>query len=192
MILLIDNYDSFTYNIVEYLQILHQDVVVFANDDDRVFELDFDQISHIILSPGPGIPEQSGNTMVILDKFQGKIPMLGVCLGFQCINFLYGGKLLKGQPVHGIVEPIQHLETGLFKDLNNPLQVTRYHSLYLDPNYVSPELTVTSSLASGLIMSIEHREKQLYGVQFHPEAILTEQGLKLLENFLRIGYDKNN
>lgn len=192
MVLLIDNYDSFTYNIYEYLKILGAVVKVYKNDDDTVFELDFKDVSHIIISPGPGRPEDARNSLKILERYTGRIPILGVCLGHQCINYLHGGSLFKGNPVHGVVEPIRHSGTGIFRGLKNPLKVTRYHSLSIDESTLSPELAVTSRLADGTIMSIENSGKLLYGVQFHPEAILTEQGLDLFKNFLRINHEKND
>lgn len=184
MVLLIDNYDSFTYNIVEYLKILGSEVVVYKNDDDRVFDLDMNQISHLVISPGPGKPVDSNNSLKLLESMEGKIPILGVCLGFQCIHHLRGGTLLKGKPAHGIVEEIFHGGTGLYKGLKSPLKVTRYHSLYIDEGTLGTGLEPTSRLEGGMVMSIQDARKMLYGVQYHPEAILTEGGLDLLRNFL--------
>lgn len=192
MVLLIDNYDSFTYNIYEYLRILGEDVLVLSNDDVKVLGLDYDKISHIIISPGPGRPEDARYSLEVLRRWQGKIPILGVCLGHQCISYLYGGSLRKGNPVHGVVEAIRHSGTGLYQNLKNPLKVTRYHSLSVEESSLSPELAVTSRLADGTIMSLENAERLLYGVQFHPEAILTEQGIDLFQNFLRIRRHENN
>lgn len=192
MVLLIDNYDSFTFNIYEYLKILKQDVIVKNNDDSSVFDLNFNEISHIIISPGPKRPENAGFSLDIIKLYMGIKPILGVCLGYQCINYIFGGTLKKGNPVHGVVENIYHNKTGIFKHLKNPLKVTRYHSLSIEENNLSKDLIVTSRLKDGTIMSIENKKLMLYGVQFHPEAILTEQGLDLFSNFLRIHDGKEN
>lgn len=186
MVLLIDNYDSFTYNIYEYLQILGEHVAVYSNDDDSLLRHPMEEVSHIILSPGPGRPEGAGYSLDILRKYQGQIPILGVCLGFQCINYLYGGTLEKGNPVHGVVDPIRHTGDGLFQGLKNPLRVTRYHSLSICAAGMDPQLRATSWLEDGTVMSLDCPERRLYGVQFHPEAILTEQGLDLFRNFLEV------
>lgn len=186
MVLLIDNYDSFTYNIFEYLKILDQDVIVKNNDDTSIFTLDFEAITHIIISPGPKRPENAGFSLDIIKKYEGTIPILGVCLGFQCINYLYGGELRKGNPVHGVVDKIFHNGKGIYNNVKNPLKVTRYHSLSIDEDWLDRQFTITSRLRDGTIMSIENEDKMIYGVQFHPEAILTEEGLELIRNFLRI------
>ncbi|MDD2371709.1 MAG: aminodeoxychorismate/anthranilate synthase component II [Firmicutes bacterium] len=192
MVLLIDNYDSFTFNIYEYLKILHQEVIVINNDDIRLFDLDFDNISHIIISPGPKRPEDAGFSLDIIKLYEGKIPILGICLGFQCINYVHNGTLLKGNPVHGVVDKIYHNKDGLYEDLKNPLKVTRYHSLSIDKSNLDKMFTITSKLKDSTIMSIENKDMMLYGVQYHPEAILTEQGLDLFKNFLRIKNEKTN
>ncbi len=192
MILLVDNYDSFTYNIYEYLKILKQDVVVKNNDDSSIFDLDFDIISHIIISPGPKRPENAGFSLNIIRLYEGKIPILGVCLGYQCINYIHDGTLTKGHPAHGIVEKIYHKNDGLYNNLTNPLKVTRYHSLSIEERNLDKIFTITSRLKDGTIMSFENIELMLYGVQYHPEAILTEQGLNLINNFLRINNEKKN
>lgn len=190
MILLIDNYDSFTYNIYEYLKILNQDVIVKNNDDSSIFLLDFEAISHIIISPGPKKPENAGYSLDIIKKYEGSIPILGVCLGFQCINYLYGGELKKGNPVHGVVEKIYHNGNGIYDNIKRPLKVTRYHSLSIEEYKLDRQFKITSRLKDGTIMSIENKDKMLYGVQYHPEAVLTEQGLDLFKNFLRINNGK--
>ncbi len=192
MVLLVDNYDSFTFNIYEYLKILNYDVIVKNNDDDSLFKLDFDDISHIIISPGPRRPENAGYSLDIIKKYEGTIPILGVCLGHQCINYIHGGTLKKGNPVHGIVEKIYHNGNGIYENIRNPLKVTRYHSLSIEESNLDRLFTITSRLKDGTIMSIENKAKMLYGVQYHPEAILTEQGLDLFRNFLRINNGKKN
>lgn len=192
MVLLIDNYDSFTFNIYEYLRILKQEVIVKNNDDDSLFELDFSNISHIIISPGPKRPENGGYSLDIIKKYEGIIPILGVCLGYQCINYIHGGTLKKGHPVHGVVEKIYHTGSGIYENIKNPLKVTRYHSLSIEEENLNSQFSITSKLKDGTVMSIENKEKMLYGVQYHPEAILTEQGLDLFSNFLRINNGKKN
>jgi para-aminobenzoate synthetase component II len=192
MVLLIDNYDSFTYNIYEYLKILNQEVIVKNNDDNSLFMLDYEEISHIIISPGPKRPENAGFSLDIIKMYEGCIPILGVCLGFQCINYLNGGELKKGHPVHGVVEKIYHNGNGIYDNIKNPLKVTRYHSLSIVENKLDSQFTITSRLRDGTVMSIENKDKMIYGVQYHPEAILTEQGLDLLRNFLRINHGKKN
>jgi len=192
MVLLVDNYDSFTYNIYEYLKILKQDIIVKNNDDVTIFDIDFNRVSHIIISPGPKRPENAQYSLDIIKQYEGKIPILGVCLGFQCINYLHKGTLLKGHPAHGIVEKIYHVNNGIFVNLKNPLSVTRYHSLSIDETNLDKIFKITSKLKDGTIMSFENKELMLYGVQFHPEAILTEQGLDLFNNFLRINDGKTN
>jgi para-aminobenzoate synthetase component 2 len=192
MVLLVDNYDSFTFNIYEYLKILKQEVIVKNNDDDSLFKLDFEDISHIIISPGPKRPENAGYSLDIIKKYEGIIPILGICLGYQCINYLNGGTLKKGYPVHGKVEKINHSGDGIYESIKNPLKVTRYHSLCIDEENLDSQFSITSRLKDGTIMSIENKAKMLYGVQYHPEAILTEQGLDLLRNFLRINNGKKN
>lgn len=192
MVLIVDNYDSFTYNIYEYLKILKQEVIVRYNDDESLLDLDFSNITHIIISPGPKRPEDAGYSLDIIRNFEGKIPILGVCLGFQCINYLHGGSIKKGNPVHGVVEKIYHDSTGIYKNIRNPLRVTRYHSLSIDEKHLNSQFKITSRLKDGTIMSIEDKINMIYGVQYHPEAILTEQGIDLFRNFLRINDGKAN
>lgn len=186
MVLLIDNYDSFTFNIYEYLKILRQDVLVLNNDDIEILNMDFSEVKHIIISPGPKRPEDSGYSLDVIRRYAGRIPILGICLGFQCINYIYGGQLLKGNPVHGVVEKIYHDRQGLYSGIKNPLKVTRYHSLVIDEERLDNRLKITSRLKDGTIMSIENKKLMLYGVQYHPEAVLTEHGLEIIDNFLRI------
>ncbi len=190
MVLLINNYDSFTFNIYEYLKILKQDVIVKNNDDISIFDINFNNINHIIISPGPKRPENAGLSLELIRLYEGKIPILGVCLGYQCINYMHKGTLIKGHPVHGVVDKIYHDNDGLYINIKNPLKVTRYHSLSIDESNLDKMFTITSKLKDGTIMSIENKKMMLYGVQYHPEAILTEQGLDLFNNFLRINNGK--
>lgn len=185
MILMIDNYDSFVYNLVQYFKVLYEDVVVYRNDAisiEQIKDLDPDMI---VLSPGPCTPNESGICLDILNELSD-YKILGICLGFQAMAQVYGGKIIKApEPVHGKVFPITHTDKGLFQSLNNPLNVTRYHSLMLDTENIPSCFDVTAQTEDGIIMGIEHKTLDMYGVQFHPEAILTEQGYELLNNFIK-------
>ena len=183
MLLLIDNYDSFTYNLVQYLSEL-DDVKVRRNDGVSVRDIAKMRPRGIVISPGPGTPRDAGVTMEVIGSFAGKIPILGVCLGHQAIAEVFGGRVVRGKvPFHGKVSVIHHDGSGIFEGLENPLSATRYHSLTVDPGSVPLELAVTAWTADGTIMGLSHREKPLYGVQFHPESILTERGMDILRNF---------
>ena len=185
MILMIDNYDSFTFNLVQYLNGLNEEVLVRRNDSltiDDIRELDPDMI---VLSPGPCTPNEAGVCIDVVKEFKGKIPILGICLGHQTIGQVFGGDVVRGdEPVHGKVFPINHTDKGVFKGLNNPLNVTRYHSLIVDKDTLPECLEITAETQKGEIMGFRHKEYIIEGVQFHPEAILTEQGMELLNNFL--------
>ncbi len=186
MILMIDNYDSFVYNLVQYLRVLHEDVVVYRNDEITVDEIRQMNPSLIVLSPGPCTPNESGVCIDILNQLKEEYRILGICLGFQAMAQVFGGQIVKApEPVHGKVFPIIHNNKGLFKELNNPLNVTRYHSLMVDPDSLPDCFEVTSHTKDGIIMGIRHKTYPMAGVQFHPEAILTEQGHELLNNFIR-------
>ena len=183
MLLLIDNYDSFTYNLVQYLSEL-DDVKVRRNDGVSVRDIAKMRPRGIVISPGPGTPRDAGVTMEVIGSFAGKIPILGVCLGHQAIAEVFGGRVVRGKvPFHGKVSVIHHDGSGIFEGLENPLSATRYHSLTVDPGSVPLELAVTAWTADGTIMGLSHRKKPLYGVQFHPESILTERGMDILRNF---------
>ena len=183
MLLLIDNYDSFTYNLVQYLSEL-DDVKVRRNDGVSVRDIAKMRPRGIVISPGPGTPRDAGVTMEVIGSFAGKIPILGVCLGHQAIAEVFGGRVVRGKvPFHGKVSVIHHDGSGIFEGLENPLSATRYHSLTVDPGSVPLKLAVTAWTADGTIMGLSHREKPLYGVQFHPESILTERGMDILRNF---------
>jgi len=193
MILMIDNYDSFTYNLVEYLKMLKREVKVVRND-----KIDIEGIrrlgpSIIVISPGPCTPNEAGISKKIINELKGEIPILGICLGHQAIGEVFGAKVVKAiEPVHGKVSTIRHNNLGIFKGLSNPLKVTRYHSLVIKRDTLPETLEITAETKFGEIMGIQHKEYPIIGVQFHPEAILTEQGLDLLKNFLEIGenYDR--
>ena len=190
MLLMIDNYDSFTYNIVQYLGELGQDVRVYRNDEITLEQIEVLQPQHIVISPGPCSPNEAGVSMAVIQHFAGKIPVLGVCLGHQSIGQVFGGDVIRARQVmHGKTSPIYHKNSGVFSGLNNPLTATRYHSLIIDKNTLPDclEVTAWTQLEDGSIdeiMGVRHKTLAVEGVQFHPESILTEQGHALLKNFL--------
>lgn len=185
MLLIIDNYDSFTYNLVQYFQVLREEVMVVRNDMIELGEIEKMNLTAIVISPGPGRPENAGISAKIVEKYKGKIPILGICLGHQVIGMISGGKIVEGQePVHGKVHEIIHNGRGVFKGLKNPLKVTRYHSLVVSEKDFPEDLEITAQTLAGEIMGIKSKKYLLEGIQFHPEAILTEMGMELLENFL--------
>ena len=183
MILLVDNYDSFTYNLYQYFLILGEETAVIRND-----ELDLEKIESmhprlIVISPGPGRPESAGMSMDLVTKYRSRIPILGICLGMQIVAQCYGGRIVKAdEPMHGKVREIAHTGTGLFKDISSPMNVTRYHSLLVERSSLPLEFLVDAESQEGEIMAISHRTDPIWGVQFHPEAILTDSGLQLLSN----------
>ena len=190
MIILIDNYDSFTYNLVHYFEQLGEKVKVFRNDEKTEGEILLLNPNYIVISPGPSTPKNAGICInLIKNNFSrvNPIPLLGVCLGHQSIAESFGGEVIEsGKPIHGKVSLIHHNNSELFEDMTNPFKATRYHSLIVKKNSLPKSLEITSETESGEIMSIKHKESPIYGVQFHPESIATEFGHKLLENFLRI------
>lgn len=185
MLLMIDNYDSFVYNLVRYIEEIGESVEVIRNDKIKMNLIDNNKYLGIIISPGPKNPSESGSCLDIIDKFKGRIPILGICLGHQCIGHYFGNRIIKGKmPMHGKISEITHNNKGIFYDIKNPLKVTRYHSLIIEKKNLSEELEVTAETTDGVIMGIEHNKFPIYGVQFHPEAELTEEGHKILENFI--------
>ena len=183
---MIDNYDSFTFNLVQYLQCLKEEVLVYRNDSITIDEISKLAPDMIVLSPGPRTPNEAGICIEVVKKFKGKIPILGICLGHQTIGQVFGGKVIKAlEPVHGKVHPIKHTNKGVFKGLNNPLKVTRYHSLVIEKETLPDCFEITAETDDGQIMGIKHKVYMIEGVQFHPEAILTEMGMELLDNFLQ-------
>ncbi|MGL6115897.1 anthranilate synthase component II [Cetobacterium sp. SF1] len=185
MILMIDNFDSFTYNLVQYLEMLNEEVIVRRNNSITIEEIKRLRPEIIVISPGPGNPKDAGISMEIIEVFKGKIPILGICLGHQSIGEIFGGNIIKGlEPVHGKVYPIIHNKKGIFKELPSPLNVTRYHSLVIDKKTLPECLEITAETEDGQIMGVRHKKFLIEGVQFHPEAILTEYGLDMLKNFL--------
>lgn len=186
MLLMIDNYDSFTYNLVQYFGELGQDVQVFRND-----EIDLEKVAalkpkHIVISPGPCTPNEAGISVPLIREFAGKIPLLGVCLGHQSIGQAYGGKIVKAKTLmHGKTSLINHKNEGVFKGLPNPYTATRYHSLVIERESLPDCLEITAWTDDNEIMGIKHKTLPVEGVQFHPESVLTEHGHKLLENFIK-------
>ncbi len=191
MLLMIDNYDSFTYNIVQYLGELGADVEVYRNDEISIDEIGRKDPTHIVISPGPCTPDEAGISMEVIRQFGGQIPLLGVCLGHQSIGQVFGGKIVKAKQVmHGKTSSIHHNSKGVFSGLVTPFTATRYHSLVIDPDSVPGELEVTAWTVDDngdidQIMGVRHVTRMLEGVQFHPESILTEHGHDLLANFLK-------
>jgi anthranilate synthase component II len=185
MILLIDNYDSFTYNLYQYLGELGADVKVVRNDALSIVELEALGPDALVISPGPGGPDDAGISLQAIRAFAGRIPILGVCLGHQCIGQLYGARIVRAHELrHGKTSQIYHTGRGVFAGMPNPFLGTRYHSLVVDAATCPPELEVTAWTDDGLIMGLRHRSMPVEGVQFHPESIMTRGGKTLLANFL--------
>lgn len=184
MIVVIDNYDSFTYNLVQYLGELGQEIQVFRNDQTTLDEIRALNPDHIVISPGPGDPDDGGISKEVLREFGPTTPILGVCLGHQCIGEVYGGKVTRApRLMHGKVSPVYHNGKGLFTGIPSPFQATRYHSLIVEEP-IPDDLTVTAFTSEGEVMAVVHKTYPTVGVQFHPESILTEHGKRLLQNFL--------
>jgi anthranilate synthase component 2 len=185
MLLMIDNYDSFTYNLVQYLGELGEDVKVIRNDELTVDEIERLAPARIVLSPGPCTPNEAGVTLAVVDRFKGRVPILGVCLGHQAIGQAFGGRVVHARTLmHGKVSRIHHGGAGVFRGLPTPYDATRYHSLAIQRETCPAELEVTAWTEDGEIMGVRHRTLAVEGVQFHPESILTEHGHALLRNFL--------
>ncbi len=186
MLLMIDNYDSFTYNLVQYLGELGEEVRVYRNDEITVKEIAAMKPARIVISPGPCSPAEAGISVAAIQEFAGKIPLLGVCLGHQSIGAAFGGEIVHArQLMHGKVSPVQHEGKGVFTGLPNPLTVTRYHSLAIKRETLPDCLEITAWTDDGEIMGVRHKTLNVEGVQFHPESILTECGHALLKNFLK-------
>ncbi len=190
MLLMIDNYDSFTWNVVQYLAELGAEVQVFRNDDITIEQIEALNPERLVISPGPCTPNEAGISMAAIRHFAGKLPILGVCLGHQAIGQVYGGNIVRaGRVMHGKISPVHHRDGGVFKGLNNPFQATRYHSLVIDKATLPDELEVTAWTCNDdgsveEIMGVRHKTLDIEGVQFHPESIMTEQGHELFRNFL--------
>jgi anthranilate synthase component 2 len=191
MIVMIDNYDSFTYNLFQYLGELGQDVRVFRNDQISIDDMAALSPKHIVISPGPCTPNEAGISVATVERFGGTIPILGVCLGHQSIGQAYGGKIVRAkQLMHGKTSMIHHRGDGVFSGLPNPFEATRYHSLVIERESLPKCFEVTAWTDDGEIMGVRHRRHAVEGVQFHPESLLTEYGHKLLANFLGIRFDE--
>jgi anthranilate synthase/aminodeoxychorismate synthase-like glutamine amidotransferase len=187
MILMIDNYDSFTYNLVQYLEELGQEVKVYRNDAITLKEIDKLAPRKIVISPGPGRPEDAGISCAVIREFCGKIPILGVCLGHQAIGYCFGGKIVQAKRLmHGKTSKIYHNRKDIFKNIPNPFLATRYHSLLVDKNSLPACLEITAKTKELEIMGLKHKEYALWGVQFHPESILTKSGKAILDNFIKL------
>ena len=187
MILMIDNYDSFTYNLVQYLGELGEELRVYRNDQITISEIEELAPERIVISPGPGRPERAGICLELIRHFAGKIPILGVCLGHQAIASAFGGKIVRAKRLmHGKTSEIRHNGKGIFQGLKNPFLAVRYHSLAVEEASLPKDFEVSARAEDQEIMAIQHKKYPLEGVQFHPESILTEEGKKLLANFLRL------
>lgn len=185
MVLMIDNYDSFTYNLVQYLGEMGQEVQVFRNDQLNISQIETIRPEHIVISPGPCTPQKAGISLDVIRHFAGKIPILGVCLGHQAIGQAFGGEVVRADRLmHGKTSVIYHDGKGLFKGVKNPVIATRYHSLVVKRETLPACLETTAETEQGELMGIRHRQYMVEGVQFHPESILTEQGREMLHNFL--------
>ena len=186
MVVVIDNYDSFTYNLVQYIQELGAKTIVFRNDKISLSRLKRMQFKQIVISPGPGRPEQSGISCDVISTYYQRIPILGVCLGHQCIGHIFGGKIKRAPTImHGKTSQIIHSGKNIFKGIKNPFLATRYHSLIVDSNKLPLNLKVTAWTDDDIIMGMRDSVYPLFGVQFHPESILTGEGKKILANFLK-------
>jgi anthranilate synthase component 2 len=188
MVLMLDNYDSFTYNLVQYLGELGLEVKVLRNDEVSPAEVEALRPSHLVISPGPCTPDEAGITLPLIGRLAGKVPILGVCLGHQAIGQAFGGKVVRARKVmHGKVSSVSHDEKGVFAGIPQGFAATRYHSLVVDRGTLPADLAVTAEAEDGEIMGLRHRRLPVEGVQFHPEALLTEHGHKMLQNFIAGG-----
>lgn len=187
MIVLIDNYDSFTYNLYQYLIEFEDDVRIYRNDKIDVKELEALKPDKIVISPGPGRPEEAGNTLDIIDYFKDKLPILGICLGHQSMGQVYGAEIVRaGEIVHGKTALVKTKANPLFKGIPESFKVMRYHSLIIDRETLSDEFDIIAETEDGLIMGIAHKRYPIYGLQFHPESILTEHGKEMIANFVEV------
>ena len=188
MILIIDNYDSFTYNLVQYLGEMGADMKIFRNDEVTVDEIENDlKPEKILISPGPGTPDNAGISLAVIERFADKMPILGVCLGHQAIGQHFGGKVIRApEPVHGKPVEVRHDGKTIFKEIPETFNAGRYHSLIVERSSLPDSLEISASSPDGLIMAMRHKTLKIEGVQFHPESILTDHGKMLLKNFLNL------
>ena len=191
MLLLLDNYDSFTYNLYQYLMELGADVQVYRNDQITLDDIETMQPDHIVVSPGPCTPNEAGLSCAVIERFGSRIPTLGVCLGHQAIGQVYGGRVIRApEPVHGKTSLMHHKSEGVFRHLPEPFSANRYHSLIVERKTLPDVLEITAETDDGLIMGLRHRHYPVEGVQFHPESIMTPVGKDLLRNFLNINVEQ--
>lgn len=187
MLLMIDNYDSFTYNLVQYFGELGVKLKVFRNDKISIMQIKRFAPSKIVISPGPCSPNEAGISNEVIESFSGKIPILGVCLGHQCIGHVFGGNVVRaGRIMHGKTSKIYHSEKGIFRGMPDPFLATRYHSLLVERKSIPETLEITAWTKEREVMGLQHKKHPTFGVQFHPESIMTEQGKKILANFLKV------
>jgi anthranilate synthase/aminodeoxychorismate synthase-like glutamine amidotransferase len=182
-IAMVDNYDSFTYNLVQYMAELGAEPTVFRNDEVTIDELA--KFDGVVISPGPGRPEYAGISTEAIRSLSGKVAILGVCLGHQCLGEAFGGRVVRNEPAHGKTSWIRHDNSGVLAGVSDPFEATRYHSLIVERSSVPGELVVTAWTADGTVMGLRHAKHPTYGVQFHPESVLTKEGKKILGNFVR-------
>jgi anthranilate synthase component II len=180
---LIDNYDSFTYNLMQYLAEFGAEPTVFRNDEVTIDELA--KFDGIVISPGPGTPDDAGISTDAIRALSGKIPILGVCLGHQCLGQAFGGNVIRNEPAHGKTSWIRHDNSGVMAGVSDPFEATRYHSLIVERSSVPADLVITAWTPDGIVMGLRHVKHPTYGVQFHPESVLTKEGKKILGNFVR-------
>lgn len=187
MLLVIDNYDSFTYNLVQYFGELGAELEVYRNDEITIDEIRKKNPERICISPGPCTPNEAGISCDVIREFGEQLPLLGVCLGHQCLAHVYGAEVVRADRLmHGKTSPINHHDDGLFDGLDNPFEATRYHSLIVKRDTIPDFLEITAETDEGEVMGLKHNDYRLYGVQFHPESILTKEGKKILKNFLEV------
>jgi len=186
MNIVIDNYDSFTYNLVQYIGEIDSDILVYKNNKITIEEILNINPNHIIISPGPGRPEDAGVSIEIIDLLKDKFPIMGICLGHQAIGYSFGAKIINAEDVfHGKTSQIYHNNNPIFRDVPSPFIATRYHSLIIDKESLNDEFDIIASTSEDLIMGIKHKDYNLYGLQFHPESILTNYGMTIIRNFLK-------
>lgn len=184
--LLIDNYDSFVHNLARYFRLLGESTEVVRSDAMTLAQIEQQKPSSIVISPGPHTPREAGISLDLVRRFSGTIPILGVCLGHQTIGVAFGGKVIETEPMHGRQSAIIHERTGIFDSMPSPLNVGRYHSLVIEPETLPDCLRVTARTESGTIMAVQHQTHPTFGVQFHPESVMSDMGMTILENFLRL------
>jgi len=185
MILLLDNYDSFTYNLYQYICELNKDVLVLRNNETSLDKIEELKPSHIVISPGPSNPNNAGISNDVIKAFRNTTPILGVCLGHQCIGFVHGANIIQAKEIkHGKISLITHDEEGIFKNIPNPFKAVRYHSLIIEEKSLSDDFEISAKSESGIIQAIRHKKFDIEGLQFHPESIETEYGMDLLANFV--------